>query len=425
MRTRRLLFVVACVVAGQGLTVQPASAGTAQLLFEMPFPCGQDWQVATHAYHGDGDYATDWNQGSGDDDLGKGVVASYGGIATIHPLTGARQQADPPINPGAPGALGAEGAGNYVVIEHAEGWATRYLHLDTITVGNGPVRRGQQIGTVGSTGATSSHLHYEQELDGVDQHVSFNGRPIDRSYTYNGPTYRSHNCSDGVGAVRDVTGSAKWYLDFNRNAVSDRTVSYGLSSDLVVSGDWDGDGGEGIGVYRPSAGTWHLDYDANGGSDQVVRYGLATDLPLTGDWNGDGRADIGVFRASDGIFMLDIGRDGWTNTRVTYGVPTDIPVVGDWDGNGRATVGVFRPSNNTWYLDNTNDGRTDVSLSFGRGDDGPVVGDWDGDGADSIGVFRSSTGTWYLDYDNDGASDGSVEYGIAGDRVIAGDWRSP
>lgn len=391
----------------------------------MPFTCGQDWEVATRAGHGDDDYATDWNQGTGSDDLGQVVVASYGGTARVYPLTSARERYDPPIGDGDAPPYSAVGAGNYVVIEHNGGWSTRYLHLDTITIGNGPVTRGQQIGTVGSTGATSPHLHYEQELDGVDQHVTLNGRPIERSYTYNGPTYRSHNCSDGVGAVRDVTGSAKWYLDFNRNAVSDRTVVYGLSSDLVVSGDWDGDGGEGTGAYRASEGTWYLDHDINGGSDEVVRYGLPTDLPVAGDWNADGSTDIGVFRGSEGMFMLDIGRDGWTDVRVTYGLPTDVPVVGDWNGDGKASVGVFRPSSNTWFLDNGNDGRSDVSLSFGRGDDVPVVGDWDGDGDGSIGVFRPSTGTWYLDFDNNGASDATLLYGSAGDRPIAGDWRSP
>jgi len=55
--------------------------------------------------------------------------------------------------------------GNVVKIEHANGFATLYAHLDTfadaLKVGNS-VSRGQQIGTVGSTGrSTAPHLHYE------------------------------------------------------------------------------------------------------------------------------------------------------------------------------------------------------------------------------------------------------------------------
>jgi lysostaphin len=55
--------------------------------------------------------------------------------------------------------------GNLVVINHAEGLQTRYAQLATLAVKTGqPVRRGQAIGTVGTTGRPSSkepHLHLE------------------------------------------------------------------------------------------------------------------------------------------------------------------------------------------------------------------------------------------------------------------------
>ena len=53
--------------------------------------------------------------------------------------------------------------GNYVVIEHNKNYSTFYGHLNSIDVLNGSrVNGGQVIGTVGSTGrSTSSHLHYE------------------------------------------------------------------------------------------------------------------------------------------------------------------------------------------------------------------------------------------------------------------------
>ena len=52
--------------------------------------------------------------------------------------------------------------GNALKIEHTGGLATAYLHLDTKAVGKGvTVRRGQRIGTAGSTGAsTGPHLHF-------------------------------------------------------------------------------------------------------------------------------------------------------------------------------------------------------------------------------------------------------------------------
>jgi murein DD-endopeptidase MepM/ murein hydrolase activator NlpD len=62
--------------------------------------------------------------------------------------------------------------GNYVVIEHNKNYSTFYGHLNSIDVLDGTrISGGQVIGTVGSTGkSTSSHLHYE---------VRFRNEPVD------------------------------------------------------------------------------------------------------------------------------------------------------------------------------------------------------------------------------------------------------
>ncbi len=60
------------------------------------------------------------------------------------------------------------GYGRMVEIDHGNGLSTRYGHLSEINVKVGdPVRIGQIIGTVGSTGrSTGPHLHYETRIDG-------------------------------------------------------------------------------------------------------------------------------------------------------------------------------------------------------------------------------------------------------------------
>jgi murein DD-endopeptidase MepM/ murein hydrolase activator NlpD len=63
------------------------------------------------------------------------------------------------------------GYGNYIIIDHGNGYETRYAHLNKINViKNQYVSKGELIGLVGNTGlSTAPHLHYE---------VRYNGKPL-------------------------------------------------------------------------------------------------------------------------------------------------------------------------------------------------------------------------------------------------------
>ena len=60
-------------------------------------------------------------------------------------------------------------AGNYVTIDHQDGFKSVYMHLSGFSISNGTVvSAGQQIGLTGSTGvSTGDHLHFGISYNGV------------------------------------------------------------------------------------------------------------------------------------------------------------------------------------------------------------------------------------------------------------------
>lgn len=78
----------------------------------------------------------------------------------------------------------APSLGNYVVINHNNGYYTIYAHMSTITVSEGQtVQRGQQVGAMGHTGfATGTHLHFGLYKNGMPYR---DGTPLNPLILYN------------------------------------------------------------------------------------------------------------------------------------------------------------------------------------------------------------------------------------------------
>ena len=165
-------MLAAGLIASLTVVAVAAPAQAAPAHFQMPVACGETWIATTYSGHTAN--AIDLNRASGD--YGAPVLASAAGTV--------QRKSDP------------SGYGNYVDVVHAGGWVTRYAHLSNYGAASGAaVSAGAVIGYVGSTGnSTGDHLHYEQRLNNVAQHVTFNGQSIAYTTTWGTAQYTSQNC---------------------------------------------------------------------------------------------------------------------------------------------------------------------------------------------------------------------------------------
>jgi hypothetical protein len=260
---------------------------------------------------------------------------------------------------------------------------------------------------------------------------------------------------DRIGVWRPST--RRFYLDANGNGRWDgavggdtQTSPFGLETDIPVTGDWNGDGAEDVGVWRPSTRRFYMDANGNGrwdgaaGGDILTSaFKLATDLPVIGDWNGHGTDYVGFWCPSTRRFYLDAngngkwdGAAGGDTLTGAFGLATDVPVTGDWNGDGTDDVGFWRPSTRRFYLDANGNGRWDGAAGgdtqtspFGLATDVPVTGDWNGDGTDDVGYWRPSTRKFSLDANGNDKWDGtaggdtiSAPFILSTDKSVTGRW---
>lgn len=228
---------------------------------------------------------------------------------------------------------------------------------------------------------------------------------------------------------------------------------------LPVTGDWDGDGVDGLGVFSVSTGAFFLvDDPANSPAAALpADYALfitttgAGWLPVAGDWDGDGADGVGIYNTTTGtMFLVDNvmgGTAAATPAAYTAFMIVDganwIPITGDWDGDGADGIGIYNKTTGTMFLaDDATLGAasaTPADYTIFMNPDGasylPVTGSWDGMVGDGVGIWQITSGAFFLAYDpTQGAAaaapadlsfflDGtSSPLGGAGFTPLAGDW---
>ncbi|HEX8354424.1 MAG TPA: VCBS repeat-containing protein [Pyrinomonadaceae bacterium] len=148
--------------------------------------------------------------------------------------------------------------------------------------------------------------------------------------------------ADTVGLYDPST--ATFYLKNTAAAgPADITFTFGPVNGAVTTplvGDWDGDGVDTIGLYAasPTASTFYLrNSNDTGFANKTFIYGPAGSgwTPLSGDWNGDGADGVGLYDPSTGTFYLKNTNSGGAADLVYIYGPAGVgwkPLKGDWDG---------------------------------------------------------------------------------------------
>jgi len=203
----------------------------------------------------------------------------------------------------------------------------------------------------------------------------------------------------------------KWFLSDNNNTKfqTQFTAPIVAANWIPVTGDWNGDGKDTIGLYNPRTATWYLNNKTDGSQDDV--YTVHVDAgkgfrPVVGDWDGDGSDSIGFYNPATRVWALY----NMDNGAVTDAVPkfkidnapaNGRPLAGNWDGQGGDGVGIYNPATHTWMATNTLTSKASFEISFTTDNHPdntwrPVAGDWNGDGKDTFGIYNPKANDWYL-----------------------------
>ena len=202
------------------------------------------------------------------------------------------------------------------------------------------------------------------------------------------------------GPEPEPVGNTKLrYMDNEGKVVGEHTMNTD-PGDVILMGDWNGDGKITPGVKKTGTNRYELSDELDGSKPRTVIYGQAGDLPVVGDWDSDGKDTLGLRRSYSQWFLTNSPEAKTTDIYHSYfGERSATPLVGNWDGkpawikdgkilSGGDSLG-HRESNYFTVAD-----RLDYPNSFQRGvwygaaNDKPVVGDWDKDGQDEIGIVR-------------------------------------
>ena len=228
--------------------------------------------------------------------------------------------------------------------------------------------------------------------------------------------YSIYRVSAGAGGHQ-----LRWFSTYN-GVAGDTETAWGLDTDAVTPGDFDGDGKDDVAVWRGASGGNSAFYIIQSATVTVrfVQFGLEGDDPyMIADYDGDGKDDVAIYRpgataGAQSTFWWMPSDSG--SPLANHPVPiswgagpedgsADFPVPGDFNGDGKADFCIYRNngSGGAQFWLHPGSGGVDANAPttityFGQFSDTVVPGDYDGDGKTDIAVVRDEGGNlvWYI-----------------------------
>ncbi len=232
------------------------------------------------------------------------------------------------------------------------------------------------------------------------------------------------------------SGQMTWFINLNGGTTF--ASEWGLSGDLFVPVDFDGDNESDIAVWRPGAATVAAFYilQSNTNTVRIVPFGQTNDDPsIVGDYDGDGSADVAVYRSglaagdpSTWYYLGSLNNPSGNVSYVPWGQNGDFVAPGDYDGDGRNDFVIQRNAGGgqaRFWMNQTTAGFD--SVIFGTPTDVITPGDYDGDGKTDLCVIRGIGGqiNWFVRPSSTGTISGgptAIFGNSAGDIPTQGDY---
>jgi len=104
-----------------------------------------------------------------------------------------------------------------------------------------------------------------------------------------------------------------------------------------------------LAVWSPLNGRFKLKSAAGGNTFSMEWGGQEGDVLLPGDYDGDGYDEVGIWQPHSGTWWvrkLPLG----PNLRFNYGTSSGVPVPADYDGDGRIDLAYWEPEKHTIYV---------------------------------------------------------------------------